>query len=285
MTDDRSLERAARSWLDEGPTRAPDRALEAALLRIQTTDQERDWHVPWRTRSMTQTNRVLAGVLAVAIILVGGALILRPGGNTGIGGPGPSASAAPSPSVRPSATPAAPPTPSTVPSASPTAVPAVTQSFTSTRDGYKVKYPAGWTVAPATTSWLPGTDPGSPPNPTLDVFTDPGDPSRSFVVVSQPLAKGVTSNMWLTTYEASVPTMPAACWPPPTQMERITISGNQAWVHGGLSPCGFTEAIAFAGGRIYELTAYFPPGATPTDRRLFNAILATVTFDPSAAIN
>ena len=42
MTDDRSLERAARSWLEEGPTRAPDRPVDAALARIQTTRQERD---------------------------------------------------------------------------------------------------------------------------------------------------------------------------------------------------------------------------------------------------
>ena len=48
MTDDRSLERAARSWIEAGPTRAPDRAVEAALLRIQTTPQERDLRVPWR---------------------------------------------------------------------------------------------------------------------------------------------------------------------------------------------------------------------------------------------
>ena len=53
MTDDRSLERAARSWLENGPTEAPDRAVEAALLRIETTPQERDWHVPWRLPKMT----------------------------------------------------------------------------------------------------------------------------------------------------------------------------------------------------------------------------------------
>ena len=40
MTDDRSLERAARSWLEPGPTQAPDRAVEAALLQIQTTTQD-----------------------------------------------------------------------------------------------------------------------------------------------------------------------------------------------------------------------------------------------------
>jgi len=285
MTDDRSLERAARSWLEEGPAQAPDRAVKAALLRIQTIDQERDWHVPWRTPPVTQTRRVLTGLVAIAIILVGGALILRPGAGTGIGGPSPTASAVPSPTPVPSATSTPSAAPSVILSGSPSAIPAVTQSFTSTRDGYKLKYPAGWTVTPATTSWLPGTAAASPPDPMLDVFTDPGDASRSFVVVSQPLQAGVTANTWLTTYEASVPSMPAACWPPPAQMEHTTIGGSQAWVHGGLTDCGFTEAIAFAGGRIYELTAYFAPGAIPTNRRLVDAILATVTLDPASAIN
>ena len=43
MTDersiDRALERAARSWIEVGPTRAPDRPVEAALALIQTTNQ------------------------------------------------------------------------------------------------------------------------------------------------------------------------------------------------------------------------------------------------------
>jgi len=87
MTDDRSLERAARSWLETGPTEAPDPAVEAALLQIQTTNQERDWHVPWRTRPMNQTTRLLAGAAAIAVVLLGGVLLLRPGTGTGPGAP------------------------------------------------------------------------------------------------------------------------------------------------------------------------------------------------------
>src|SRR5262245_40966298 len=52
MTDDRSLERAARSWLEIGPTTAPDRPVDAALLRIQSTPQERDLRIPWRKPAM-----------------------------------------------------------------------------------------------------------------------------------------------------------------------------------------------------------------------------------------
>ena len=84
MTDDRSIERAARSWLEDGPTQAPDHAVEAALLTIQSTTQERDW-LPWRIRPMTQTLRLLAGAAALAALVVGGVFILKPGTDTGTG--------------------------------------------------------------------------------------------------------------------------------------------------------------------------------------------------------
>jgi hypothetical protein len=93
MNDDRSLERAARSFIEAGPTEAPDRVVEAALGTIQSTPQERDWHVPWRNRPMTLTIRLLAGAAALAVVVVGGAFILRPGAGPDVGGrPSPAAS-------------------------------------------------------------------------------------------------------------------------------------------------------------------------------------------------
>jgi hypothetical protein len=117
----------------------------------------------------------------------------------------------------------------------------------------------------------------------LDQFTDPADPTRTFVVLSQPVAPATTVDAWLTAYEASAPQMPKACWPAPAAMEHVTASGDAAWVHGGDTGCGFTEAITFAGGRVYELTGYFPAGAPPFDRRLFDALLGTVVLDPASA--
>jgi TolB protein len=92
MTDDRSLERAARSFIEAGPTHAPDRAVEAALLRIQTTPQERDLRIPWRFLSMTTPARVAVAAL-VGVLLVGAAALYfgRPG-QPAVGGPGPSPS-------------------------------------------------------------------------------------------------------------------------------------------------------------------------------------------------
>jgi len=40
MTDDRSLERAARSWLESGPTEAPDHAVDAALVDQHRFDRQ-----------------------------------------------------------------------------------------------------------------------------------------------------------------------------------------------------------------------------------------------------
>jgi hypothetical protein len=104
MTDDRTLERAARSWLEQGPTQAPDRAVEAALSRIQTIRQERDLRVPWRNPRM---NRYLLPIAAALIVAIGAVyLITRP--TTSIGPsstPTPGASTPPSSST-PSAQPA-----------------------------------------------------------------------------------------------------------------------------------------------------------------------------------
>ena len=126
MTDDRSFERAARSWLEIGPTVAPERAIEAAFLEIDTTPQERDWHVPWRLPEMIPFARALIGVAAVAVLLVGGAMLLPAlTGTTG----GPKA------------------TPITTPAPNPSASSALGGSFTSPLMGYSVKIGPGWTPA------------------------------------------------------------------------------------------------------------------------------------------
>jgi TolB protein len=105
MNDDRSLERAARSFIEAGPTQAPDRAVEAALLRIETTPQERDLRIPWRIPSMTTPARVAAAAL-VGVLLVGAAaLYFGKPGQPAVGGPGPSPSATTAPPSKATAKP------------------------------------------------------------------------------------------------------------------------------------------------------------------------------------
>ena len=103
MTSDRSLERAARSWLEEGPNRAPDRSVEAALTIIDSTPQERGFRVPWRLPTMNPAIR-LALVAVVAILVAGVAIVgLRPTSN--VAAPGiisPTPTLAPVTTARPS---------------------------------------------------------------------------------------------------------------------------------------------------------------------------------------
>jgi len=83
MTDDRTLERAARSWLEEGPVQAPDRAVDAALSGIHSISQERDLRIPWRLPTMNPAIR-LAAIAVLALVVVGGAaFVLRPTSTVG----------------------------------------------------------------------------------------------------------------------------------------------------------------------------------------------------------
>ena len=104
MTDDRSLERAARSWLEIGPTTAPERAVDAALHRIQTLNQERDLRIPWRLPKMFTPVRLVAIALVGALVLGGVLFVLGGGGrpSTVLQPPGPTPSTTPSRSASPS---------------------------------------------------------------------------------------------------------------------------------------------------------------------------------------
>jgi hypothetical protein len=86
MSDDRLFERNARAWLERGPTDAPDRVVEAALLAIETTNQERDLRIPWRLPTMNPVARLVA-VLVVGAIAVGGALFVLRTPASSVGSP------------------------------------------------------------------------------------------------------------------------------------------------------------------------------------------------------
>ncbi len=99
MSDDRKFERNARAWLELGPTDAPDRVVEDALLAIETTSQERDLRLPWRLPIMNSASRLAAGLVAAAAVLVVGVVLVGPR----LGGVG-TIQASPSPSPSPIAT-------------------------------------------------------------------------------------------------------------------------------------------------------------------------------------
>lgn len=186
MNDDRTLERAARSFIEAGPTQAPERAVDAALLRIETTNQERALRIPWRLPTMTTPFRV-ATAAVIGVLAIGGALFVLGGpGQTGVGGPGPSPT--PVVSVAPSTVPTTPATGSAEPSG-PLALP----------DG---PLAAGTYVS---TPFAPGglfASCMTPPQPGCSESED--DSIRVTLTVPDGWA-GVNSAVWLAAEENSAP--------------------------------------------------------------------------------
>ena len=261
MTRVSGFEDDLTDWLEEGPTDAPDRVLETILAAFPSIPQRRvAWRVPWRFQPMNGFARWVAGVAAV-IITVGGLVLLNQSPSASVGGPSPSS---PPRSVAPS------------PSAASTAIDISGWiSFTSSRHGETLRYPAGWTAAAATEPWPAGLD---LTDSMQDIFSLPTNGDEVFSAVSQPLPNGETGLAWLTGYELQGATYNAGikqCWPAPADMEHTTVAGEPAWVHGG---CGFIEAITFIDGRIYVLQLW-----NSFDRPLFDAFLSTITFTPANA--
>ena len=90
MSDDRQFERTARAWLELGPTDAPDRVVENALLSIESTPQERDLRIPWRFSLMTTQSRLAAAAVIGVLAVGGGLLLLNRGTQPPVGAPSPS---------------------------------------------------------------------------------------------------------------------------------------------------------------------------------------------------
>jgi len=261
MTDDRSVERAARSWLDTGPTQAPDRAVEAALLRIQTTRQERDLRVPWRVSPMFPLRGVAAAAV-IGVLAIGGLIVIaRPGSNVGVTQtPSPSGSSSPS-----------------VPAASAgAAIGPLSNTYTSARYGYQVRYPAGWSTKAATSSWIAGT--------TNNWGSGLNDEIRGSTVrfsgASQLLGAGQTADAWMRAYAAG---SDPSTWP------TITVDGFTGRIDAdGVPASGGTIS---PGGRMFDAVTVDGPYAFNfnmdgyVDRATFDAFLATVTLPVIPALD
>src|SRR4051794_10875214 len=106
MTSERDFDRLARAWLELGPDEAPDRVVTAVLQAAETTPQVRRpmrWHHPWRLVPMTRLP-VAAGAVAILVVAVGGALLIRGNAPNNVAAPPPTQTANPAPSVSPKPT-------------------------------------------------------------------------------------------------------------------------------------------------------------------------------------
>ena len=277
MTDDRTLERTARSWLETGPTRAPDDVVQLALEQIETTAQDRVWPFPRSHRWIGQAYRLSSAVGIIGILLVGGVLLAQRGQ-----GPNPQIGPSASPSATPSASPSASsPGPAPTPATSIDAggPPVLTRMFTSPRHGYSVQYSGEWTATPASASWQPGVilQWGSP---ALDELV--GSTAR-FVGASQALLPGQSADAWLQAFSAG------SCLGVPANWHPVSIGGLDGLIDADGcdapgAPLGkggqLFDAVVVTGGRAYNFT--MDGQVTHTD---FVAVLATVILDPGSAVD
>lgn len=98
MNDNRGFERIAAEWLDDGTDTTPRSVIDAVLLAVRSTPQERDLRLLWRTRSMTMYLRVAAVIATVAVAGLAALYAFGYGPNIGSG---------PTPAPTPTASPAA----------------------------------------------------------------------------------------------------------------------------------------------------------------------------------
>ena len=270
MTEDLRFVRTARDWLELGPVEAPADVIQAALLEIDTTPQERDLRVPWRSPRMPTFVRALAAAAVVVGLAAVGALFLQRPNQALVGGPSPSPSV-PSPSASQSA-------------GSPAALGDLSQAYQSDRYGYTVYYPTDWSVTPALTSWQPGTHTlwGDPALDTLQ--------SRAvrLVVAAQPLAAGQSPDDWYASYcmangnDAATCEQVVANWAPVAiglNTGYLTLDGARA-AGGTIKPGGpIYDAVAVANGYGYEFTL-----DGDVDKAAFERILAGVEFNPAKQV-
>jgi hypothetical protein len=183
---DRLFDRAVRDWLDDGSDRTPPAAIDAVLLAVTTTPQERDLRILRRTTQMPTYVRLAAGIVIVAV--VGVSALMYFGKSPGVGG-------APIPSPTPT------PVASTAPSAPPSLVaPGISgwKPYTSAAYGFTMSYPSDWSVAgQAGHKWQPG-EPGTVENASFaDSFAGAMDADGILIIAFQvPAPAGADLESW-----------------------------------------------------------------------------------------
>jgi hypothetical protein len=163
-----------------------------------------------------------------------------------------------------------------------TNAPRLTETFVSTRNGFSVRYPAGWTTRPATISWAPDTFLPLA-SPAFDQLSRQGEARLS--VASQALRTGEAEDERLAAGGL------AGCGGGPSTWPRIPIDGVSGYLTGAYCPSTpdkgkiserdiYFDAVVFAGGRVYQISF-----DGDVDKGYFEAVLATLRLDPSQAID
>jgi hypothetical protein len=160
MNDKRDFDRAVDRWLDEGSDATPPEVIDAVLLAVRSTPQERDFRISWRTSPMKRLAYAVAAVAALAVSVTAfSALSPRFGIGSG-------------------------PTPiATIQGFS---------RFNSTIHGISIDYPSDWQVRPATEPWTGGELNFN--SPAADVIFDPILGDRLYIALASQPRPGATQS-------------------------------------------------------------------------------------------
>ena len=275
MNDDQAFERAARALLDDGPDTTPSATIDAVLLAVRTTPQERDLRIPWRTAHMSNPMRLVA---VIAIIVVGGvAAITLFGRSPGVGGVGGGSS--PSPTATPSTSAPSSPAPAASPQPSPFVIDLATwTSYTSTRYGFSISHPADWSVSPATRAWRFPADAKvyGPPNTGIGELRR-GERLHCRVSLVGGRQPGTSVAAWLQTY-CPVAEITTPCAGIPGRTVAVTMDGHAGSL---VSFVDDTQAFFLVRNRMYVVAIWRPTGfilgGVP---RLLEAYLSTMHLLP-----
>jgi hypothetical protein len=275
--DDRAFERAIRGLVEDGSDRTPTDTIDAVLLAVRTTPQERDLRIPWRTKPMSIPMRLVA---AFAILVVAGVAafnLFRP--TAGVGGvSGPTQSIAPTSPAPTSPAPTSP-APTASPQPTPFAIDLSTwTSYASKRYGFSIGHPADWTVRPATRAWLFPADANvyGPPNTGTENF-DAANGDIGASAWSVAVKPGTTVDTWLQTY------CPVAEYTSPcTTIQSLTVSASMDGHAGSLVRfTDDTQAFFLVNNRMYVVAIWrsedFIPGGVS---RLLEGYLSTMHLLP-----
>jgi hypothetical protein len=253
MNTNTDFDRIAQTWLEEGPTVIPDRAVQAALDEIHTTRQRRFGAI-WRTFDVNTNTLRLATAVVVAVLVVGAAVLFGnkflPSG--GVGG-----------------------TPSITPTPTGTPVLSMTKTFVSVNNGFAVGYPADWTVEPATSLWWPPTlHHGGGASTDFDYILRAGFPT--FRAASAVAPDGVVIDDWIDSYMTTAGD--SDCNPRRATLPETTIDGQAGRIR---TTCpGEVEATVVVGRRAYLFTLF---SDSPDRKAMFDAIAATIDLRPEGA--
>ena len=286
MTTDRDFDRIAAAWLADGPAELSDRVLDAAIDEIHLTPQRHGLRLrlPWRFPTMTMPVRIGA-IVALGALVLAGAMAL---GGAGFG------RTTTIPSQAPASAPAAVvPSPTEALASgilSTSGVPVLDTLFTSPRNGYSVRYPAGWTATPGTQSW-PHGKPILWGDPAMDAIQTS---DARFVAAAQKLAASETADQWFKAYCLGSAEDTGQCDTVPGSWEPVKMSssggaGMEAYIDldgpaaqgGTIVPGGKVfDAVAVAGDTAYAFTL-----DGDVDRPMFDAFMSTVHLYPGSLIS